>query len=314
MKRAICVSGGGSKGAYAVGILEYYKDIGRNYDIYLGSSTGSLISTLAASGNYDSLINGYTNINHKDIFKISPFKIKKGKNGVYKYSISLMNSMYNLLIRRKVSFGDNTTFRNKTIPRFFSQEDYNNIIINGKELGIAVSNLTLEHGEIKYLKEYSYEMFCDWMWASTCVPLFTTVPLINGEEYVDGGLLNMVPIEEAILNDADEIDVIILDKEFPTLSNIEYVRNMGHFIDKLLNMMLNRIKKSNINLGALTHIAKKDVIINFHYTERKLTNNSLIFDKDLMQMWRKEGYEKAKSGFTKRYLLMGEKNTYKLIE
>ena len=42
--KALVISGGGSKGAFAGGVAQYLiKDLGYNYDLYLGTSTGSLL-------------------------------------------------------------------------------------------------------------------------------------------------------------------------------------------------------------------------------------------------------------------------------
>lgn len=313
MKRSLVVSVGGSKGAYAVGVIQYYYSLGKTYDILVGSSTGALISTMVATGNLDKLAKAYTNISHKDIFKISPFKIKKSKNGVHKYSINTVGALYNMFYKKRASLGDSSTLREKTIPKFFTREDYRKIIKDGKDLNVCVSNLTLEKGEVKNITDYTYNEFCDWIWASTCAPPFMSIPEIGGYEYIDGGVMEMVPVEQAILRGADEIDVIILDREYPEISNIEKVRNILHFIIKMQNMMMNKIKKQSINLGALSHLSKKKVRINFHYTERRLTNNSLIFDRDIMSQWREEGFKAAEKGFVKSYLIDGEKNTYKLI-
>ena len=50
MKRALVISGGGSKGAFAVGVLKQlfatYPNL--DFDIYVGTSAGSLVVTLAA--------------------------------------------------------------------------------------------------------------------------------------------------------------------------------------------------------------------------------------------------------------------------
>jgi len=268
---------------------------------------------MVASGDLNKLEEGYTNISHKDIFKISPFKIKKSKNGVHKYSINTKGALYNMFYKKRASLGDSSNLRYKTIPKFFTEDDYNKIIKDKKDLNVCVSNLTLERGEVKNVNDFTYEEFCDWIWASTCAPPFMSIPEINNYEYIDGGVMEMVPIEKAILRGADEIDVIILDREYPEISNIEKVRNILHFIIKMQNMMMNKIKRQSINLGALAHLATKKIRVNFHYTERKLTNNSLIFDRKVMKKWRDEGFESAKRGFVKSYLIDGEKNNYKLI-
>ena len=314
MKRALVVSVGGSKGAYGGGIIQYYHSIGIRYDILIGCSTGSLIVPFIASGNMISLKKAYTSITHKDIFTISPFKIKEGKNGIYKYTLNNLNIFYNTVIRRKVSLGDSTVLREKTIPKFFTREDYNKIIAEGKELEIGVSNLTLGLAEFKKIEDFTYDEFCDWIWASTCAPPYMSVPQIGEYQYVDGALVSVVPVSQAVIKGADEIDVIILDKEYPEISNIELIRNPIHLIMKCEDVTFNTIKKHNLNLGMLSDIARKDVRINLHYTERKLTNNSLIFSSTQMSKWWDEGFEYAKSGKCKSYMLHGESNTYRLIQ
>ncbi|MCB0629115.1 MAG: patatin-like phospholipase family protein [Lewinella sp.] len=48
---ALVISGGGSKGAYAGGVAEYLIcDCGRDYDVYVGTSTGGLLAPLLAAG------------------------------------------------------------------------------------------------------------------------------------------------------------------------------------------------------------------------------------------------------------------------
>jgi len=314
LKRALVVSVGGSKGAYAGGIIDYYYSNGNQYDIMVGCSTGALIVPFVASGNMKNLKDAYTSITHKDIFSVSPFRIKEGKNGIYKYTLNNLNIFYNTVIRRKISFGDSTVLRKKTIPRFFKKEDYDKIITDKKELEVGVSNLTLGLPEFKKIEDYTYDQFCDWIWASTCAPPYMSVPKIGEYQYVDGALVSVVPLSQAVIKGADEIDVIILDKEYPEISNIEVVRNPIHLIIKCEDITLNTIKKHNLNLGMLADIATKDVRINFHYTERKLTNNSLIFSSSQMNKWWAEGYEYAKAGKCKSYMLHGETNTYRLIQ
>ena len=78
MKKALVISGGGSKGAFAGGVAQYLmKKEGKDYDLYIGTSTGSLMVSHLALGMLDDLKELYTNVNQETIFSNNPFKIRK---------------------------------------------------------------------------------------------------------------------------------------------------------------------------------------------------------------------------------------------
>jgi len=56
--------------------------------------------------------------------------------------------------------------------------------------------------------------------------------------------------------------------------------------------MMLEIGRSDIQIGKLK-AKDEDVKLNFYYTPRKLTNNSLIFNKRNMSNWWDEGYMSA---------------------
>lgn len=311
-KRGLVISSGGAKGAYAGGIIEYYIRNGISYDSLYGSSIGSLIIPFAATNNYNQLRNAFTSITMEDIFSLNPFKIEKKNNGIYHYGINYWNIFKNIIINKNVSLGDTTILRTHTIPKFFTMDNYIELINQGKELSIMVTNISTGIVERKQLKDSTYDKFCQWLWASTCAPPFMSVPEIDGSHYTDGGVLSQVSIKQAILDNCDEIDIIILDKEdidWP----IEHIRNVIHYQIKLLLVMMNKIKYYQIDMGYLTQFATKKVKLNFHYTTRRLTNNSLIFDSDLMNEWWDEGYEYAENMKHISYIIDGKKNNYKML-
>lgn len=129
---------------------------------------------------------------------------------------------------------------------------------------------------------------------------------------MDGGILSQIPIKHAILDGCDDIDIIILNKEnyeWP----IEHIRNFLHAQIKVLLLMMNSIQRIQLDLGYLSSITRKEVRLNFYYTSRRLTNNSLIFDTELMSNWWDEGYEYSENSKQISYILEGRKNTYRQI-
>ena len=76
--RALVISGGGSKGAFAGGVAQYLiEDLHKDYDLYLGTSTGSLLVSHLALQKVEKIKEIYTSVNQNSIFSNCPFIIKK---------------------------------------------------------------------------------------------------------------------------------------------------------------------------------------------------------------------------------------------
>ena len=67
----------------------------------------------------------------------------------------------------------------------------------------------------------------------------------NGCEYADGGLGNMVPIEEAIARGATEVDAIILQTEITQFNRMPS-KNAFSLLTNMFAFMLDRIESQNI--------------------------------------------------------------------
>ena len=79
---ALVISGGGSKGAFAGGVAEHLIRVQcRKYDLYLGSSTGSLLVSHLALNKIEKIKKGFTEVTQESIFDNYPFTIKS-INGV----------------------------------------------------------------------------------------------------------------------------------------------------------------------------------------------------------------------------------------
>ncbi len=290
--KALVISGGGSKGAFAGGVAEYLiNEEKQDYDMFVGSSTGGLLIPHLSIGNIDRIKEAYTSVTQRDVFKVCPFKITKDQDGNLKSRMHHMNIIKMFLKRRK-TFGDTSNLR-KTISNIFTAQDYSLVKSSGKKVIVSASNLTKNTIEYKYLSDYSYEDFCDWMWISSCFVPFMSLVEKNGCEYADGGFGNYIPIEEAIANGAKEIDVIVLQPRHRTKENIK-TRNAFDVLLQSMGFMLNQIVYDDILIGHLESIYNDDLHVRFFFTPRVLTDYSFYFEPKEMRQWWQEGFDYAK--------------------
>lgn len=306
--RSLVVSGGGSMGAFAGGLIEYLLESGNSWNLYAGTSTGSLITPMIACGELTDLKKAYTSIKPEDIFKLNPFKLKSVRNGKFKFGINHVNISNNIIFKGSKSLGDSTNLRN-TIKNFLTIERFNKIKSLGNNVLVSVTNLTLNSLEIKSILDEDYEDFVDWMWASSSAPPFMSVVEKDDCDYVDGGLLRFVPIIEAIEMGSDEIDAIVLMEDIDYVK-IEKVRNVLHLISKMLKIFMVSRKKEDIDLLKFQKrlTGDREVKLNLYFTPRKLTNNPYIFDSVTMNNWWEEGYKWGKLGPSKSYFITKKKS------
>ncbi len=290
MKKAIVISGGGSKGAFAGGVAQYLmQEKRKDYDLFIGTSTGSLLVSHLALGEFEDLKDIYTSVNQKTIFSNSPFKIRV-VDGAKVISIRHRNTFWNFLNGRK-TFGESKNLR-KLIRNRIVEDMYHRIKKTHKDVVVTVSNITANQIEYKSIRDFEYEDFCDWIWASCNYIPFMSLLEKNHCQYGDGGFGSLVPIREAIKRGAKEIDVIILETEINQLNKLP-AKNPFSLLMDVFDFMLDHVEKHNITIGKLA-AKHKNVKLNMYYTPTVLTTNSLIFDKELMKKWWKDGYNHAK--------------------
>ena len=285
------ISGGGSKGAFGGGIAQFLiEDRAKDYDIFIGTSTGSLMITHLALGKAEELKEIYSNVDQETIFSICPFRIKKFR-GHQVVSINHLNTIRNFM-RGSRTFGESHNLK-KLIDARITDAYLEQIRAGGKKILVTVSNLTLNQVEFKSLEENSFEDFRDFVWASSNFVPFMSLLTKNSYEYADGGFANMVPIHEAIRQGATEIDAIILETEVPQLNRLPS-RNPFDLITHLFNFMQIHIERFNVDIGRLEAL-NREVKLNLYYTPTVLTTNTLIFDRVKMKKWWNMGYEYAKN-------------------
>lgn len=287
--KALVISGGGSKGAFAGGVAQYLMEQqGKDYDMFLGTSTGSLLAPHLAVNDVGKLYDIFTHVNQHTIFSINPFVVKKKDNREY-VSINYFNSLIQF-VKKKRTFGESRALR-RHIKKSFTKEEYNKIRVTKEDVVVTVTNLSKNRTEYKSINDYSYEEFCDWIWISCNYIPFMSLVEKDGFEYADGGLGCVIPIREAIKRGATEVDAIVLESE-----HLEYNKVLGKnpfsLMINLFGHLMDQVEKGDIAIGKLA-AKHRDVKLNLYYTPTKLTENSLIFNKSLMEKWWQEGFSYA---------------------
>ena len=289
MKKALVISGGGSKGAFAGGVAEYLlKEKKNTYDIFLGTSTGSLMVSHLALGEIDTLKKIYTEVNQRSIFNVNPFRITN-KNGVtivnIRHSATLLN-----FIRGSKTFGESKNLR-KLISKKITKEIYDAILKEKKEVVVTISNFTANRIEYKSIKENTYENFCDWIWGSCNYIPFMSLLEKNGHQYGDGGFGCLIPIREAIERGAKEVDAIILETEVTQINRMP-IKNPFSLLFTIQEFMMEHVEKHNITIGKMS-AKQNNVKLNLYYTPTVLTTNSLVFESNKMTKWWDSGFAYA---------------------
>jgi len=289
--KALVISGGGSKGAFAGGVAEYLiEEKDKEYDLFLGTSTGSLMVSHLALGKLRELKAIYTTVSQRKIFSNNPF-IVRTVNGEKVVSINHLNTLWNFINGRR-TFGESKNLR-RFIKKYITEEYFNRIKDSHKDVIVTVSNLTANRVEYKSIKDFEYLDFCDWIWGSCNYVPFMSLLRKNNCDYADGGFACLVPIREAILRGATEVDAIILETEVSQINRLPSKNPFGLMMT-LSEFMMDQLERYNVNIGKL-EAKHKDVKLNLYYTPTVLTTNSLVFNKKLMKKWWTYGFKHAEN-------------------
>lgn len=206
-KTALVISGGGSKGAFAVGVLKaiFQRNPGLNFDMLIGTSTGALIAPLATSDSIQLLEQLYTTVTTDNVIET--------------------NNVGNRFLTADSIFG--VAPLGKLIMQYYTDTFFQGLA--AKPCNVLLATTCLQTATAVYFSTKKttavkgYEVvqlnkadhFRRAVMASACQPVFMpAVEVIPGaqplRQYVDGGVREYAGIQLAIEQGADEIFVILL--------------------------------------------------------------------------------------------------------
>jgi NTE family protein len=253
MKKALVISGGGSKGAFAVGVYKYLvSNYNLDFDVLIGTSTGSLIVPFAALGKMDLLEKLYTTQKTENIVIKDNIGNRLNKDAIFE-----------------------VTPLWETIKKYYTDDFYTELMDSGKEIFLNTTCLQTEELVVftnaanpipsKYYeirKLVNADHFRRAVLASACQPVFMTPVKINkqvpGEahpdhQFVDGGVREYAGVQMAIDNGAQEIFTILLSSDIAS-SDVAEFKTLFPILEQTISIFT-------------TDVGKNDLIIPLLYNE-----------------------------------------------
>lgn len=276
MKLAICLSGGGVKGAAHIGVLKAFEEEKIKFNYISGTSSGSIVATLYAAG-----------FSPEEIYKLFQKYCKEIK---YVDLKNILKGIYGLIFKRKIIIdGLNNGYKiEKIINKACSQKNItnikqikNNLIIPAVNLNdgkiyifSSKQNRNTYSNDMKYIYDINIGKAVQ---ASCSYPGIFSPCNYKNAKLIDGGIRENIPWKEIKLNGADKVISVVFEKDIQQdKSNKNIIEVISRAIDLLSFELFNyelagaehviKIKTKNIEL---LDINKIEYLYNLGYKTAK---------------------------------------------
>ncbi len=268
----LILEGGGMKGAYTSGVLDYFLEKDLEFSSCYGVSAGAV--------------------------NLCSFLSKQKKRGFKSLTEYMGNSrycgLYSLITDGNII---NSQFGYDLIPNYllpFDRETYDKY--TGKAYAVVTNIVT---GEPEYLSIKKMPKGLKIVQASTALPLMFQTVEIDGNLYLDGGIADSIPIRKSIL-DGNRKNVIILTKEEGYVrepsTGLNLIRMRYHKYPKIYEVMKERHNTYNETMEYIKRLEKEGKVFVIQAKEKSDVGR-LEKDEEKMQALYDRGYEDAKSCF-----------------
>ncbi len=263
--------GGGLRGIFGAGVLDYCLDHHIDFDYCLGVSAGSANMVSYIAGQKGRNISFYTDYSFRKEYMSRHNFFKNGSYIDLDYVYSTLSN----------SDGENPL-------------DYEAFAASKKQLRVAALNA--ETGKTHYFtKEDVTKDDYDIMKASCCIPMVCKPYYINDTPYFDGGIGNPIPMDVAFEDGCDKVVVILtrpLDYRKKSTKDELAVAALAKKYPEVSNSLQYRCELYNrqVDLAKVYQDEGKVLLVAPTSTEGLST---LTKDKDTLLKLYDDGYKKA---------------------
>ena len=231
-KIGLISEGGGMRGIYTAGVLDFFIEKDIEVDLVVGVSAGSCNGASYLSKQYKRAY-------HVNIDYLKNKNYLSFRNFIKTGSIFGMDFLFNK-IPNELNIYDHDTFK-KSKAKF-----------------IAVAT-NCETGKAEYFELKDLEKEIIYLQASSSIPMFANIVEVDGYKLLDGGVADSIPIEYAINNGCKKNIVILTRDETYRKSNLKFmhaVKRKYRKYPKLVQAIENRYINYNESLDLVSKLAK----------------------------------------------------------
>ena len=273
-KIGLILEGGGMRGIYTAGVLDFFIDKNIEVDLVVGVSAGGCHAASYLSKQYKRAY--HTNIDYLDNKEYISFRnlIKTG-------SIFGMDLMFNKIPNELYLYDHDAFYKSKS--------------------KFTVVTTNCETGKAEYITLTDMKKDIMYLQASCSIPMFANIVEIDGYKLVDGGVADSIPIEYAIKEGCKKNIVILTRDKTYRKNKVKFsslIRRKYKKYPNLVKSIENRHLNYNKSLDLVKELEDKgDALVIRPKSPVKVSQIEKDVDK-LTKLYN-EGYNDAKESYEK---------------
>ncbi|MGL5642187.1 MAG: patatin-like phospholipase family protein [Paraclostridium sp.] len=268
-KIGLILEGGGMRGIYTAGVLDFFIEKNIEVDIAIGVSAGSCHASSYLSKQY-----------------------KRAYHTTVDYINDKNYLSFNNLIKTGSIFGMDFMFN--TIPNELNIYDHDTFNKSNTKFVVVATNCETGNPEYFELTDLKKEII--YMQASCSIPMFANIVEVDNYKLVDGGVADSIPIEYA-LNQGYKKNIVILTRDVTYKKSKQkftsIVKRKYKKYPKLIKAIESRHLNYNKSLDLVNKLSQNgDVLVIRPKSPVKVSQVEKNIDK--LTMLYNEGYNNAK--------------------
>lgn len=182
MKRGLVLEGGGMRGLYTAGVLDYLMDQGIEFDYCIGVSAGACHAT------------SYLSKQRGRSFRINTAYLEDSRY------LSIKN-----FLKTGSMFGMNFIF--DEIPNKLDPFDYDTFLKTKCEFYAGVTDVAT--GKPAYFGIEAMDHDATVLRASSAIPVFSPMVEFRGRKFLDGGTSDPIPVKKALADGCEKLVIVL---------------------------------------------------------------------------------------------------------